>query len=1197
MTRYKTIPLLLVLLFPLIAQAAGKTQKFFNLTADEVRIDSVLPFFAYSVPLDGAWSDSTYTASIEYPEFTEMSETDIARYKRAGGQPLPGMPEVAARVVVERKRGRLEVSFVPLAMHKGKPAKLVSFMLDIKSKPKNRTAAAARQNRATAAGSRYAAHSVLATGRWAKIRVPETGIYEITSTLIRRAGFSDMSRVKVYGYGGALQNEVLDGDYLASHDDLKEVATCTVDGHRLFYAVGTVTWSSNTATKRTRNPYSDYGYYFITESDGEPLTVDSTAFVDSFYPSADDYHIIREIDEYSWFEGGRNLFEDDPVNPGGSRSYTLESPSGQACAQTISIGITSGQDCSGEISVNGTSLGTFRLSNFGEYDHGKEVEQTFRRQSTGATDTLTVTVTAGGPARLDYISACYETPRPRPTLAGRSFPAAEYVYNITNQDHHADPQADMVIIVPTSTKLTPQAQRLKEFHEQHDGMRVTIVPADELYNEFSSGTPDANAYRRYMKMLYDRAETEADMPSYLVLFGDCVWDNRMNTANCNGLNPDDFLLCHESENSFSDVYCYVDDGFFCSLDDGEGGDPQRSDKLDVAVGRFPVRTPEQAEVMVDKLIRYVENDNAGSWQNLFVFLGDDGNDNRHMQDADEMAALTERINPSFQVERIMWDAYTRQSSATGNSYPDVSRLIKQKQEAGALVINYSGHGRTDQISHERVLTLADFASFGNENLPLWITASCNIMPFDSQQDNIGETAVLNENGGAVAFFGTTRTVYVDRNNAINKAYLSALLTPDDDGNYVSVGEAQRLAKNYLITHTDQSGNLLDGTENKLQYSLLGDPALVLNIPRHGAVIDSINGITANGEDGLPKLSAGTIVSVKGHVEAADGSTDTGFNGVVTSLIRDAEQLVVCRLNDTSGDGAEQPFEYYDRSTVLFNGSDSIKDGRFSFSFAVPKDIDYSNETGLINVVAVNSNTKTTVNGYNGNFTVGGTGAASTDSIGPSIYCYINSPSFVNGGDVNPTPYFVAEIYDKDGLNTTGSGIGHDLLLTIDGEMNRTYVLNGNFEYDFGSYTRGRTYYNIPELAPGRHTLRFRAWDIMNNSSTAELAFNVVKGLAPNVFSISCTDNPARTGTTFIINHDRSGSNLDVEIEVFDISGRPLWRHSESGVSTAGAYTVDWNLTADDGGRLQTGIYVYRVKISSDGSSMVSKAQKLIVIGG
>ena len=1180
------LPLLALLAF-CVTGVSGKSEKFFNLTADEVKIDSVLPYFTYSMPLEGAWEDSVYTVSIEYPEFLEMSDADAGRYDQITGKPLPPLPAVTSRVVVERRRGHLEVAFVPLVERGGKRMKLVSFMLDVKSRPVGRAKAATRAAASRSRADRYAAHSVLASGTWAKIRVPSTGIYELTEALVRSAGLSDISRVKVYGYGGALQNEVLTEEDLVKYDDLKEVPTCMVGGRRLFHAQGPVSWSSEKARSRTRNPYSDYGYYFLTESDGDPLTVDSTAFVDSFYPSADDYHALHEVDNFAWFQGGRNLFEDDPINLGASKSYVLAPPSAVPGDASVTVAATVGQPSTVRVAINGVDVGTLEFKSFSDYDEGKEVMQTYDIQNTGIADTITLTTVSGGPARLDYISASYANPAPRPTLAGRSFPSPEYVYNITNQDHHADPQTDMVIIVPTSARLTPQAQRLKEFHEQHDGMRVTIVPADELYNEFSSGTPDANAYRRYLKMLYDRAETEADMPSYLLLFGDCVWDNRMNTVECSGLNPDDFLLCHESDNSFNNVYCYVDDGFFCYLDDGEGGNPRETDKLDMAVGRFPVRTVDEAAIMVDKTISYAENENAGSWQNLFVFMGDDGNQNRHMNDADDMARLTESINPSFQVERIMWDAYKRESSSTGNTYPDVANIVKQRQTAGALIMNYCGHGRPDQISHERVLTINDFANFTNDNLPLWITASCEIMPFDSQENNIGETAVLNDKGGAVAFFGTTRTVYVDRNNAINQAYLKALLTPTDGG-YITIGEAQRLAKNQLV----ETG--ADRTENKLQYSLLGDPALKLNIPTQGAVVDTINGIDLDTADELPRLSAGSVVTVKGHIEGGEGK-DTSFDGVATMLVRDAETLVKCRLNDTSDEGAETPFEYYDRSTVIFNGSDSVSHGDFSFTFAVPKDIDYSDLTGLINVLAVNSSTRKTVNGSNESFIVGGTGSMTTDSIGPSIYCYLNSPSFVNGGNVNPTPYFVAEISDKDGLNTTGSGIGHDLVLTIDGEMARTYVLNNNFEYDFGSYTSGRTYYSIPELSPGRHTLKFRAWDIMNNSSTAELEFNVVSGLAPQFFSVDCTSNPATTSTTFIINHDRMGSNLDVEIEVFDISGRMLWKHNESGVSDSGAYTIDWDLTCDDGGQLDTGVYVYRAKIGNDGSKMVSKAKKLIVI--
>lgn len=1185
--RTVLLSLLSVLVFCAVA-AQSVRQKFFNLTADEVRIDSVLPLFTHSMALSGAWQDSVYTVSIEYPEFIQMSDADVALCNRIVSEPLPVMPVVETNVVIDRKRGHLEVAFVPLVTRDGRQMKLVSFMLDVKSSPKVKALAASLAVSESTASGRYADHSVLATGSWAKIRVPETGVYEITDDLIRRAGFTDMSKVKVYGYGGALQNEILTEQDIIQLDDLKEVPTCTVDGHRLFHARGPVTWSSNTTTRRTRNPYSDYGYYFLTESDGEPLTVDSTAFIDSFYPSTDDYHALYEIDNYAWYQGGRNLFESTPINAGASRSYTIQPQQGQGGDKVITVGVTAGQTASGQISINGSVAGTFSFSGFSDYDHGKETFRMYSVPASATADTVTITTLSGGPVRLDYISVCYSEPRDRPVLVSTSFSQPEYVYNITNQDHHADPQADMVIIVPTSAKLTAQARRLADFHETNDSMRINIVPADELYNEFSSGTPDANAYRRYLKMLYDRAQTEADMPRYLLLFGDCVWDNRLNTSECSSLDADDLLLCYESEDSFNDVSCYVDDGFFCCLDDGEGGNPRQTDKLDVAVGRFPVRNEAEAKIMVDKTINYIENGNAGSWQNKFVFMGDDGNDNQHMDDADHMASIVESINPAFQVERIMWDAYKRESTSTGNSYPDVTRLIKQRQEAGALVMNYSGHGAQTSLSHEMVLTLNDFATFTNENLPLWITASCNIMPYDAQEDNIGETAVLNQNGGAVAFFGTTRTVYVDRNRAINQAYLEALLTPDN-GKYVSIGEAQRLAKNQLITSNR------DTTVNKLQYALLGDPALVLKVPSPGVVIDSINGVSVGSTDSLPQLAAGSLVTINGHVCTEGDDADASFTGTVTALVRDAEKLVVCRLNDTSSDGADTPFTYYDRSTVLFNGTDSVKNGRFTFQFAVPMDIDYSNESGLINVLAVNTMTNDVYNGYNEDFTVGGTAQTTNDGIGPSIYCYLNSPSFVNGGNVNTTPYFVAEISDKDGLNTTGSSIGHDLVLAIDGDINKTYVLNSNFEYDFGSYTSGRTFYNIPELTPGQHTLTFTAWDILNNSSKAVLDFNVVEGLTPNLYDIDCTSNPATTSTTFIITHDRSGSNLDVEIEVFDISGRPLWRHDESGVASSGTYTVDWDLTSDSGGRLDTGVYIYRVKVSGDGSGMVSKAKKLIII--
>lgn len=1154
-------------------------QRFFNLTSDEVRVDSVLPLFGYSVPLSGSYHDSIYSASILYPEFIDMTSTDIANYHRLSADSLPALPEVQVALAQSRKQGQLDVTFCPLVYRDGKYQILVSFMLRVDSKAKSRSVRRAQAAAATTAADRYAAHSVLASGNWAKIRVPASGIYQLTDALIRKAGFSDFTKVKVYGYGGALQNESLNPDDLVKYDDLKEVPLCIEGGKRLFYAQGPVSWSSNTAARRTRNPYSDYGYYFITQSDAEPTTVDSATFVSAHYPSADDYHTLYEVDGFSWYPGGRNLFDTEATSVGQTRRIVLNNVSTSKTGQ-LSVNVSAGTNSAVDVYLNDSLLGTQNIR-LGSYDKGSERAASYKVYGLHATDTVKIVPTSGGPVRLDYVSMAWSNAKPAPNIATGTFAEPEYVYNITNQDLHGDGQYDMVIIIPTSQKVLTQAQRLKTFHENHDGMRVRIVPADELYNEFSSGTPDANAYRRYLKMLYDRATTDSDAPRYLLLMGDCVWDNRMLTTNTRNLSPDDYLLCFESENSFNEVTCYVDDGFFCLLDDGEGTNPQRSDKLDMAVGRFPVTTEAEAKIMVDKAIAYANNSNAGSWENELMFLGDDGNNNLHMHDINDAAEAVSQQHPGYVIKKVMWDAYTRQSTSTGYRYPEATAVIKKQQQNGALIMDYGGHGIEYQISHEAVLTLNDFEGFTNENLPLWITASCDIMPFDGTAATIGETAVLKEGGGAIAFYGTTRTVYASYNKVLNMAFLKRVLSYDDNGKPITIGEAQRLAKNDMLT--DRNG---DRTTNKLQYSLLGDPALALNLPTLTAVIDSIDGTSLSSAASLPQLKAGATVRVRGHVKDAPA-----FNGTMTLTVRDSRELIVCKQQESTADTA---FTYYDHTKTLYTGTDSVRAGQFTMTFTVPKDINYSNQTGLINLFAVSSDRKQVANGYCDQFTVGGSAINSADTIGPDIYCYLNTPEFVDGGKVNITPYFVAQISDSSGINTSGNSIGHDLQLVIDGKASLTYNLNDNFTYDFGSYTSGSTFYSIPELEPGHHYLQFRAWDILNNSTTKTLHFTVVKGLSPSIYSVSTTDNPASTTTTFIVSHDHLGSDVKVRLEVFDTSGRILWRHEENASGTS-AYTYTWDLCSDTGAKLQTGVYLYRVSMSCDGSVYTDKTKKLIVI--
>ena len=348
MTKRSAILCLLTLLGCI--KLSAQQQRFFNLTVEDVKIDSVLPHFHYAIPVGEQYADSVYELEIRYPEFMDMSKTDIERYNALTAVIPPSLPEIHRQMTVERKKGVLEISLMPIVQRNGRKQFLVSFMIALTSRPRTKTARGRKDiatrtgvMQPTSAASHYAEHSVLASGKWAKIRVPSSGVYQLTPELIRRAGFSHMNKVKVYGYGGNLQDEVLTADFITSHDDLQEVPTYDTGGRRLFYARGPINWEQNTSSRRIRNPYSDYGCYFLTEDDsGTPAVIaDSTEFLNSFYPAADDYHSLHEVDDFSWYHGGRNLFEKTPLKLNESKVFTLANKAHTAAGR-LTVAITTG---------------------------------------------------------------------------------------------------------------------------------------------------------------------------------------------------------------------------------------------------------------------------------------------------------------------------------------------------------------------------------------------------------------------------------------------------------------------------------------------------------------------------------------------------------------------------------------------------------------------------------------------------------------------------------------------------------------------------------------------------------------------------------------------------------------------------------------------------------------------------------------
>lgn len=1062
----------------------------------------------------------------------------------------------------------------------------------------------------------YSANSVLANGKWAKIRVAETGITRLTPDVIRKAGFSDLSKVKIYGYGGAMIPEKLTQDWLAAHDDLKEIPSCANGDSKYFYAVGTVDWANTTTTARVRNPYSTHGYYFITEDGTSPASCTESDLLSTYTNSPAAYHYLYEQEKFSFSQLGRNLVDSKEIASGAEEEFLAIIPGGNTKA-TIQISLAAGAAASCRVTCDKSSSNvTF---SFGNYTKQKISTNSFTVSNVNdylsndgnAYYPVTVRNTGTSPIRLDYITAVFSTPRSAAPLSGNNYPSAEYVENVANQNHHADELVDLTIIIPASGELYKSAEKLAEHHRNFDGMSVRIVNAKELYNEFSSGTPDVSAYKRYMKMFYDRGAMDqmTTRPSVL-LFGDAIWDNRAIALSSSTITQDRYLLGFQTENSETLVNSIISDDFITVLQDdmtihadGNTGEARKL-HFDIGVGRLPVTTSDVANAVVEKIINYTTKSPAGIWQNEIMFIGDDGDSNSHMRNINKNADAVITNSPGYNVKKVMADAYELKSTSVGNAFPEVTNVVLKQQNNGALVMNYGGHASWLELSHEKILTLSDFSRFHGTNYSLWFTAACETMPFDQTYPTMGELALLNAEGGAIAFYGTVRTVYETQNSNINMAFMKHLLSYDEEGTPLTLGEVQRRAKNAMVERDaipyKQNGktlfdNVYDFSINKHQYHLLGDPAMRLAIPRNKAVIDKIND---NESESAELVEGNSIVTVSGHIEDRHGNINTTFNGTANLLIRDSERTITCRDNDNTGD----PFKFNDRISTLFRGSCTVVDGMFTCTFRIPSDIYNDGGCGLITIYARDNINKISANGETDRFSAQGWQEATNDKNGPSIYGYLNDTSFRNGGEVGTTPFFVAEISDKDGINATGTSLGHNMTLTIDGETAETMDVTDNFIFDNNSYTSGRTYTVLEAQAPGRHTLEFKAWDLLNNSSTLRLDFTVNKTKQPNLVDINVWPLIIKDAATFKITHDMRGTNAHICIDIISTSGSLVQTLEWNDELSKKEYSLNDGISENYGvtsyrwtpSGLSRGFYLYRVRLSCNGSEYVSKTKKLCI---
>lgn len=749
---------------------------------------------------------------------------------------------------------------------------------------------------------------------------------------------------------------------------------------------------------------------------------------------------------------------------------------------------------------------------------------------------------------------------------------------------------DVDYIIITAPFLIQPALRLAAFHRKQQGLNVKVVTTDKIYEEFSSGKQDIGAIRNFIRYVYYNASESSKRIKYVGILGDTSIDYKNRLPKNNNIVP----TFHALEGT-SETHSFMSDDFFGNMDDSEGtiggwsydenGTRVKDDidKLDIAMGRMLVDNVSLANAMVDKIINYSSKDSYGNWRTNFVLVSDDvdkPSEDTLQESLDNLGDEISEKKPFINVKKIHMDAYQQQTSAGGNRYPEVNEAFKSAMDVGAIVMNYFGHGGEDGLAHEAIYTQDMAKGFNNKNnLPCFVTVTCEFTKFDNPlRITAGELTYQNKEGGAISLVTTTRAVYIHVGIEFNQKLAPPMFGYDMEIPEVPA-EALRLAKNNISTPT------------RRVIFYIGDPAMPLAFPKKDIRITKLNDVPiGQSTDVLKALSK---VKLEGEVVNQYGQVATGYNGTLEAKIFDKN--VMRRTLDNDNNNIFMDFVTLGEG--IFNGRASISNGKFEFEFVVPRDIQIPVGKGRISLYAKRNDKLEDQTGVNLNIDVGGLNEnAPADNEGPLIRLYMNDESFVSGGITNNGPTLIAKLEDENGINTA-SGIGHDIIAILDGDESNPFVLNEFYQTEVDDYTKGSTQFKFSELEEGLHTLTLKAWDVYNNSSTADIQFVVAGSDKLEISRVLNYPNPFVGYTEFWFNHNRPFEPLDVQVQVFTVAGKIVWTKNET-INTDGFLSRDiiWDGRDDFGDRIGKGVYVYKITVKSTLTNQrVEKFEKLVIL--
>jgi len=785
------------------------------------------------------------------------------------------------------------------------------------------------------------------------------------------------------------------------------------------------------------------------------------------------------------------------------------------------------------------------------------------------------------------------------TNTANSFLSPVYFGKVVNQNLHAMPQADMIIV--TNPLFIEQADQLAKFHLTHDNLKVNVVTTQQVYNEFSSGVQDPTAIRDFVRMFYDRATGYANSPKYLLLMGGGSYDPKHRIqGNTN------YVVSYESGDSFDPIGSYVSDDYFVLLDSSVTTQPEDAAyPLDLSVGRLTVDNVAEAQACVNKIVIYetpsgqsatvtisccnTENQyTLGNWRNTVCFIAHDGSSNAFQDASEQMAS---HINTNFKnlnVNKIYLDAYQMIQTPGGPRYPSVNAAIDNQMNQGLLLYNFEGHGGPTGLGYERVLDVDDINSWTNlYALPLFFNGSCAFGEWDNPaQISGGQLSVNLATGGVIGMISATRGVYLDQNAELNEFFIDSLYSPLPDGSLPRIGDLLTMAKN------GYGGTMGGGDVNNLTYSLIGDPAVRLNYPKYNIQTTSVN--TAS-HDTLKALAK---VTISGTVQDNSGNVITTFNGLLYPTIFDKPDSITTLGNLGSGPseyGPSTPEKFGIQNSELYKGLISVNNGKFTFTYVMPKDILYYYGPGKISYYAQNGATDAAGN-YE-NIIVGGTSpTAHNNGIGPKLRLYMNDSNFVYDGLTNQNPSLYAIVFDSNGVNTSGTSIGHSITAVLDNNSANTYDLTNYYQPSLNSYQKGTIIFPFSSLSNGAHMLSLRVWNVYDNTSMATTEFNVEPQSSLQLQHVLNYPDPFTTHTQFFFEVNEVCDQMDVQIQIFSVSGK-LVRNILTSVKTDSfrSQPIDWDGKDDYGDKIARGVYIYHIKVRTSSGVTADTYQKLVIL--